>query len=181
MSQASQTNHADASTAASCQSLRLDSDGLPRRLHRIRSVRLIQGVSLRSAARRLQQSVSQTRAEENENGDLPLSALLRWHQALDVPVSELLVEGESSLSQPVMRRANLVKLMKTARAIAEVDGPPRVKRLTERLIDQLTEIMPELKEVTAWPANGPRRRLDDVGRIAENPFPEHLLMDPADV
>ncbi len=44
-----------------------------------------------------------------------------------------------------------------------------------------SEIMPELKEVTAWPVNGPRRRMDDLGRIAENPFPEHMLMDPTEV
>lgn len=129
----------------------------------------------------MQQNVSQTRGEEDETADLHVSTLLRWQQALDVPVSELLVEGESSLSEPVLKRANLVKLMKTARAIEEVGGSPRVTRLTERLIDQLTEIMPELKEVTAWPVNGPRRRMDDLGRIAENPFPEHMLMDPTEV
>jgi transcriptional regulator with XRE-family HTH domain len=177
----SQMNQTEASGGVPHRSLRVDGSGFPRRLHRIRSVRLIQGVSLRSAARRMQQNVSQTRAEEDESADLKVSTLLRWQQALDVPVSELLVEGGGSLSGPILKRANLVKLMKTARAIEDVGGSPRVTRLTERLVDQLTEIMPELKEVTAWPVNGPRRRMDDLGRIAENPFPEHMLMDPTEV
>ena len=72
--------------------------GSRRVLHRIRVVRLRQGVSLRSAARRLNQTVSQARQEEDENADLRLSTLLRWQQALDVPIIELLVDEGGSLS-----------------------------------------------------------------------------------
>jgi len=155
--------------------------GSGRPLHRIRMVRLRQGMSLRSAARRLNETVSQARQEEDENSDLRLSTLLRWQQALDVPVSELLVDGDSSLSEPVLMRANLLKLMKTARAILDVGGLVQARRLTQRLVDQLIEMMPELQEVSAWPASGHRRTLDELGRIAENPFPDHLLLDATEV
>jgi transcriptional regulator with XRE-family HTH domain len=176
-----QTRQTDAFGGVPRRSPRADDDGLTQQLHRIRSVRLIQRVSLRSAARRMRQNVSQTRAEEDETADLSLSTLLRWQRALNVPISELLVESEGPLSEPIQKRANLVKLMKTARTIAELGGSSRAMRLTERLIDQLTEIMPDLRDVTAWPTNGPRQRTDSVGQIAEHPFPDHLLMDSSKV
>jgi hypothetical protein len=43
------------------------------------------------------------------------------------------------------------------------------------LTEQLLEIMPELKEVAAWPAVGHRRRADEMGRIAENPISDDWL------
>ena len=43
------------------------------------------------------------------------------------------------------------------------------------LTEQLLEIMPELKEVSGWPAVGHRRRADEVGRIGENPISEDWL------
>jgi hypothetical protein len=35
--------------------------------------------------------------------------------------------------------------------------------------------MPELKEVSGWPAVGHRRTAEDFGRIAENPIPDDWL------
>ncbi|OHB77609.1 MAG: hypothetical protein A2W31_01590 [Planctomycetes bacterium RBG_16_64_10] len=151
------------------------------RLHQLRAVRLQQGLSLRSVARRLNQSVAQVRAEEDEATDLTLSTLLRWHKALDVPIAELLGEPDEALSKPVLLRANLLKLMKTARTILDLDGPVQIKRLAQRLVDQLIEMMPELKDVGPWPATGHPRTMNELGRIAEHPFPDHLLMDMTDV
>ena len=37
------------------------------------------------------------------------------------------------------------------------------------------EIMPELKEVSGWPAVGHRRSSDELGRIGENPIPDDWL------
>jgi transcriptional regulator with XRE-family HTH domain len=154
--------------------------GSPRPLHRLRAARLQQGVSLRSAARRLNQTLSQTRTEEDEHTDVPLSTLCRWQRALEVPITELLCEADGALSEPILQRATMLKLMKTARAILQERSSPQTHRLALRLIDQLTEIMPELEHVSAWPPAGRRARLERIGRIAENPLPERLLIDPGE-
>ena len=67
------------------------------RMHRIRTVRLQQGTSLRSVSRRTGVDVRQLRLQENEAADIRLSDLRKWQQALDVPLTELLAEPEESL------------------------------------------------------------------------------------
>src|SRR3954470_22207657 len=76
-----------------------------RPLHRIADVRRRQGISVRSAARRMHTSIEQVRRQEDPASDLLLSELLRWQQALDVPLADLLVEGDGPLSEPIMTRA----------------------------------------------------------------------------
>ena len=73
-------------------------------MHRIRTVRLQQGVSLRSASRQTGTEVRKLRAQEDEGADLRLSDLHKWSKALDVPLSELLVEPDTRLSRPVIRK-----------------------------------------------------------------------------
>lgn len=136
-------------------------------LHRVRAVRLQQGMSLRTASRRLGLEARQVRELENPHADLKLSDLYRWQQALDVPVADLLIEPTESLSSPVLERARLVKVMKTAQALSEKAPNLAIKRLAQMLIEQLCEIMPELKGVGPWPAVGKRRSHDDLGKIAE--------------
>jgi transcriptional regulator with XRE-family HTH domain len=136
----------------------------PAPLHRISEVRQRQGVTLRNVARRLGLSLPVVRRQEQPDCDLRLSDLQRWQEVLEVPVAELLVEGEGQLSGPVLERSRMVKLMKTAAAIRErTDGEP-VGRMVGMLIEQILEIMPELADVTPWHTVGQRRTLDDVGR-----------------
>ncbi len=148
-------------------------------LHRIAEVRRRQGVTLRNVARRLGMSLPVVRHQELPECDLRLSDLHRWQQVLEVPVAELLVEGDDQLSGPVLERSRMVKLMKTAAAIRErTEGQP-VSQMVTMLIDQILEIMPELSDVTPWHAGGQRRTLDDVGRtgrltIAEDVFRRDL-------
>jgi hypothetical protein len=150
-----------------------------RPLHRIRAIRQQQGISLRCAARRLNQNVDDVRFQEDETSDIPLTTLYQWQQLLEVPIADLLVEMDSGLSEPVLKRARMVRIMKTAASILEhVESVP-IRRLAQMLVDQLVEIMPELKEVSAWHTVGQRRTLDEVGRIAENPFPDTLFHDAA--
>ena len=139
-------------------------------LHRIQDVRLQQGMTLRTASRHLGLDVRTIRAQEQSTSDLRLSDLYRWQAALEVPVQELLVENDEPLSRPVMERARMVRLMKTAAALFEEAPNINVKRMAENLIEQLTEIMPELKDVGPWHSVGQRRTLDEVGRIASNPI-----------
>ena len=139
----------------------------PRALHRLREVRRRQGVSLRRVARHMRRDIREVRAQEEEHADLSLSDLYLWQQALDVPVAELLVDLDSPLSPPVMERARMVKLMKTAAAIREKAEHGPLRRMTDTLIEQLVEIMPELKGVSPWHAVGQRRTLDELGRAVE--------------
>jgi transcriptional regulator with XRE-family HTH domain len=135
-------------------------------LHRIAEVRQRQGVTLRNVARRLGMSLPVVRRQEQSDCDLRLSDVHRWQQVLEVPVAELLVEGEGSLSGPVLHRARMVKLMKTAAAIRERVQDAESERLVGMLVEQILEIMPELSDVSPWPSPGQRRTLDDVGRTA---------------
>ena len=136
-------------------------------LHRVAEVRRQQGVSLRTAARHMNQDIGTVRQQEKPTSDLRLSELAAWQKVLDVPLIDLLVDSEAPLSRPVMERARLVRLMKTAAAIQEKGDSIELKRLAHTLIQQLIEIMPELAEVSAWHSVGQRRSLDEVGRVAE--------------
>src|SRR3954453_22803443 len=99
------------------QGMRSAGSGQP--LHRIQEVRRLQGMSLRTAARQLDTDIRSIRAQEQATSDLKLSDLYRWPRALEVPVSELLVDSEEPLSRPVRERAAMVKVMKTARSLLE--------------------------------------------------------------
>jgi hypothetical protein len=47
------------------------------------------------------------------------------------------------------------------------------------LISQLVELMPELKEVSAWHSVGQRRTQDEMGRIVERTIPDNFFGDAA--
>lgn len=139
----------------------------PKKLHRISSVRSQQGVSLRSASRQMGRTMSTVRLQEDETQDLRISDLKRWQKVLGVPLQDLLVDESPQLSRPVMERARMVRLMKTAAALDEALEEEGPKRMVTMLIEQLVEIMPELKDVSAWHSVGQRRSLDECGRIVE--------------
>ena len=139
-------------------------------LHRIQEVRRLQGMSLRTAARQLGTDIRSIRAQEQDTTDLRLSDIYKWQRALDVPVSELLVEEDEPLSRPVRERGAMLKIMKTARTLLESAPKGPAHRMAENLVEQLLELMPELKEVSPWHSVGQRRSLDEMGRIAETPL-----------
>lgn len=146
--------------------------------HRIAEVRAEQGVSLRSVSRRTGIEIRALKQQEDPYNNLTIQELLVWQRALDVPLSDLLVDNNNRLSQPVQQRAQLVKIMKTAAAIEEVSTSPRVNRLVTMLKEQLEELMPELKEVSAWPNYGQRRAPNQLGKIGEMPIiTSHLSID----
>ena len=143
-------------------------EGASRHYHRIRAVRLREGVSLRSAARQMGTDIRSLRLQEQESTDLRLSDLHRWQKALEVPLAELVVDTEEPLSRPVLDRARLIRIMKTAVAIHENSASsPGLKRMAETLVEQLVEIMPELKNVSPWHTYGQRRSLEEYGRVVE--------------
>jgi len=143
---------------------------LPDPLHRVAEVRRQQGIPLRAARQALALTSEQVQRQEQENYDLLLSELYRWQRLLDVPMSELIAEPQGHLSRPVLERASMVKVMKTAATILESSQNAETHTLAQRLIEQLLEVMPELAGVSAWPSVGQRRTLDEMGRIAQNPL-----------
>jgi transcriptional regulator with XRE-family HTH domain len=149
-------------------------------LHRVGTVRRLQGISRRTAARHLNMDVCQVKQQERETADMPLSRLYDWQQLLDVPIAELLVEADDPLSEPVLKRAQLVRVMKTALAILEATELESVRRMVQTLVDQLTQIMPELEGIGPWHAVGERRRRDEYGVAAERRLSEDVFLDLID-
>ncbi len=147
----------------------------PSGLHRVAQVRQQQGLSLRSAARQMGTDVRKLRVQEAEVTDLKLSELYEWQRVLGVPIAELLVDPGNPLSESVLARARLVRIMKTVKALAENATTPSIQRLAETLTNQLVEIMPELQEVGPWHSVGQRRSLDEYGRAAERLISEESL------
>lgn len=157
----------------------LNDVGAPGRLlHRLQEVRRQQGVSLRRVGQLLHTDIRELRREEDPAADLRISRLYQWQQALEVPVADLLVDSGAPLSAPVLERARLVRIMKTVAAIQEKAPNTSIERLAQTLVDQVLEIMPELKGINPWHSVGQRRSLDEYGRIAERTYSDQLWLDP---
>jgi len=130
---------------------------------------------LRSVSRQMGRTMSTVRSQEDETQDLRISDLIRWQKVLGVPLQDLLVDPEPPLSKPVMERAKLVRIMKTAAAIKETVKSEGATRLATMLMQQLIDIMPELEHVSAWHSVGQRRSLEEFGRIVERTVSDDMF------
>ncbi len=146
-----------------------------RPLHRLAEVRRRQGVTRRTMARRLHVDVATIKRQEQPTTDLPLSTLYAWQEALEVPLAELLVETDEPLSAPVLKRARMVRLMKTAVAIRDRAQQPAIQRMAQMLIEQLLELMPELEGIGPWHAVGRRRSQNELGQAALRRLPSDIV------
>jgi len=146
-------------------------------MNRLREVRIEEGLPRRTVARRLGISMAELDLQEQKTTDLPLSILYKWQKALNVPLLDLLVEPDDSLSPPLLKRGQLLRLMKTALAIVKESREGRARRLGQRMVEQLLEIAPELSGVSPWPSIGRRRGDKDLGRTAERSFPDSLFFE----
>ena len=124
----------------------------PKPLHRVRAVRMQQGMSRRAAARRLGVEPKQLDAIEDPANDLTLTAVYKWQKMLQVPLEDLLVESDAPLSRPVMERAQMLKLMKTAVTIRNRAKNRSIRHLAEMLVEQIVAIMPDLADIGPWSA-----------------------------
>ncbi len=172
------SGYSDAVRAAEDAGVSDDAERSSACYHRIADVRRQQGVTLRNVARRLGIPLPVVRRQEQADCDLRVSDLLRWQEVLEVPVAELLVEGDGALSGPVLERSRMVKLMKTVAAIRERSRDASLGRMVDMLVEQILEIMPELADVTPWHSVGQRRTGDDLGRTACRVISEDLLRRP---
>jgi transcriptional regulator with XRE-family HTH domain len=149
-------------------------------LHRLGEARRREDISPGNVARRLGVTVEDVKRQECKTTDLPLSVLHKWAKALGLPVAELVEEPDDSLSTPLWNRAGLVRVMKTAMSILERARDPRTKRLAQTMVDQLLEIMPELRGVSAWHAVGKPRRRNELGIAAERRLSDKVFVDVVD-
>lgn len=149
-------------------------------LHRLGEVRKQQGISFRTLSRRTGIEVRELRRQE-ESADLSLRDFLRWQTALEVPVDELLMESQDSLSPGVRDRAQLVRVMKTVMALAEVASNTRAQRMLEMLREQLLQLMPELAQIVAWPSFGSRRPNEGGSKLSESQISvRNLIVESGD-
>jgi transcriptional regulator with XRE-family HTH domain len=146
-----------------------------RALHRLGTVRRLQGVSRATLARCMNVDAAEIRRQEDESNDLPLSALFAWQKFLGVPIAELLVDPEDAIAQPFRERAQFVRLMKTALSLLELAAQGAERHMAQAIVDQLLKIMPELEGVSPWNAVGTRRTLDELGAAALRMCPEDLF------
>ncbi len=144
-----------------------------RQLHRLAEVRRQEGVTRNTMARRLGLSPEEL-VQQEQDSDLRLSTLYAWQEALNVPAAEFLVDNDMPLSTPVLKRAQLLRMMKTIKSIEERSKQTSVRRLAGFLAEQLVEVMPELKEVEPWPGVGRRRTTSELGQAAFRRFSSAL-------
>ncbi|MDR1382256.1 MAG: hypothetical protein LBJ67_00195 [Planctomycetaceae bacterium] len=146
----------------------------PSPLHRLAEARKTQDVSAANMARHLNCSVAEVYSQEKPTSDILLSRLYQWRDILDVPILELLVEPDDAIEDPIRSRAVLVRMMKTVRSILEHTKEKSTQWMAQTLFEQLLEIMPELREVTAWPTVGQSRETKDYGQAAYRRFDSNV-------
>lgn len=168
--------HCDVTSVGAAQDVSVPPTGR-QPLQRLAAVRRKQGLSRRTVARRLNIEIEQVGQQENESSDLPLSMVYAWQKVLEVPVAELLVEAGNTLTAPVLKQSELVRLMKLALAISEQTKQESIRRMVEMMVGQLVEIMPELANVSEWHARGKRRRLGELGVAAQRRLGEEVFVD----
>jgi transcriptional regulator with XRE-family HTH domain len=144
-----------------CETLETQAADLPV-LHRLREVRMQEHVSLRAMAIKLRADRRAVRQQEEGTADLRLSELYQWRDALDVPIQHLLVDADEPLSRPVRERASMVRVMKTAKSILERAPSEEFLQIARLLVEQLTDVMPELRKSapgTWWGNAAPWRNM----------------------
>ena len=85
-------------------------------------------------------------------------------------MANLIEEPESTLDNPVKKRAAMVRIMRSAVSISEEASSEKMSALADTLVSQLVDLMPELEGLSAWPQYGQRRGPEEVGRVAERPM-----------
>ena len=153
------------------QSGRLTPEPLPKvPLHRLAERRHEQGVSLSTVAKKLGVEIAEARRQEQPTTDLLLSQLYRWRDVLELPIGELVIELEEIPTNPIKNRSQLVKMMKSVRAILETTGESGTRVHAEVLAAQFIDLMPELRHINAWPSVGQSREQRDLGQAAHRRF-----------
>jgi len=136
-------------------------------------------MSREEAARRLKVDVSVVKQQERETTDLPLSILYQWQQLLNVPLSELVVDASDPLEVSRLPRPQMLAMAKTGLWILEKTKQTSIRRMAQTLLNQLVELMPDLREMISERLNHSRRR--PTGQGPATPYlPPTIFIDRAD-
>ncbi|MDR3108575.1 MAG: hypothetical protein LBU65_02645 [Planctomycetaceae bacterium] len=144
------------------------------KLHRVSEVRRMQNISLAVVAQQLGISVVEAREQEQPDSDMTIAQLRRWQECLGVPIAELLIDLDEYPDNPIRRRGELVRVMKSAKTILERSKESSTKIMAQNLVDQLIEIMPELAFITSWPSVGQSREPKDIGLAGKYRFDPNI-------
>lgn len=148
----------------------------------LRRVRIIEGYTPRTMARRLGIAQSVYDAMESDEHELTGSELTACSEVLCVPVASLLGIEEPN---PFASRAAVLHAYKSAVSLKRVVTGRSEVILLDRLIESLHRAMPELNgemfdkpelhRVTGWPEVGQRRSSDELGVLASRSVSDRLL------
>ncbi len=112
-------------------------------LHRLAAARREKAMSCFDIARRMGVTAEEVRIQE-EATDLPISTLNLWAAALDVPVTDLIVEPEEWLHATHLARSQAERLLQLAAKLRDGSRRRSIQRLAQTFLDQLTEMQPAL-------------------------------------
>ena len=135
-------------------------------IHRIREARRIEGVSIKTAGRRLGINRQQVLAEENPNTDLTVSRLHEWAAALQVPVADLISECDG-LSLGTHQRQAIIRAARQCKLLLNRATPNSpTDRIGNNILAALIEAMPEVVDVSADLVGRGSRPGYDLGKAA---------------
>jgi transcriptional regulator with XRE-family HTH domain len=149
-----------------------------RELHRLSIVRKLRKLTLNEVARQLQLPYEEARRQEQETSDLALSQLYRWQRLLQVPIADLLVDGDESLGVPAVKKEALTAVLEVALQIIAHTRQPGIRRIAHTLVDQLVELSPELKPIADAHTAGQAHLFDEQGRALKGALPVDFFLDP---
>ena len=122
-------------------------------LHRLATVRRAKGVSRYDVARLLGTTIEKIRLQE-EAADLSISTLTSWAAALNVAVTDLVVEPDECLQETQLARPQAERLLRLAAKLRDHSRRRSIQRLAQTFVDQLAEIQPELLPAENRNGNG---------------------------
>jgi len=122
-------------------------------LHRLGDVRRKLGVSWFELARRMGVTAEEIRRQE-EADDVSISTLKSWSAALNVQITDLILEPDEWLNEAHLEKPQAERLLRLAFKLRDRSRRRSIQRLAQTFVDQLTEMHPGLDAAT----NGKNRR-----------------------
>lgn len=148
------------------------------RYHRIREVRLREGLNIKTVGILIGLSEKDARRIESPTNDISLAELQQWARAMRVPVTELVVDSPEVADECLRLRVGLTKAMKFIKtAIRDNDLPKNrasVHRTLTNLENHLVDIMPELENTAPWNSWGRCKGSSNMGRVVDFLVPSGL-------
>jgi transcriptional regulator with XRE-family HTH domain len=112
-------------------------------LHRLGQIRQKMGCSWFELARRMGVTADEIRRQE-EAEDVSIGTLKQWSAALDVQITDLIVEPEEWLNAAHLEKPQAERLLRLAIKLRDRSRRRGIQRLAQTFVDQLTEMHPGL-------------------------------------